>query len=175
MAVKKKAEKKLTAKEEAFCQAYVRCWNAAEAARVAKYSEKSDRGIGSENLTKQHIKTRIKELIEENVQPDDLEGSLSSHLKNLTTFNLMKYVDSDGKFDTEKLREIDLPGIVNGYSYKDTYDKESGKLLNRQISVKTTDQLKSIEILAKIKKIYDDKPEVNNFILTGVSNKDMGM
>jgi len=153
-------KKKLTAKEELFCYYYSRCLNSAEAARKAKYSEDSIYTIGSENLRKPHIISRVRELLKENVQEDELENILSSHLKNISTFNLMNYIDENGNLDIKKLREIDIPGIVNGYSERSLYDKETGKLLNRQITVKTTDSLKSAEILAKIKKIYDEKPEM---------------
>lgn len=49
----------LTDKEQAFVQHYLTCWNASEAARLAGYSEKSARSIGSENLTKPNIRAAI--------------------------------------------------------------------------------------------------------------------
>ena len=54
--------KKLTGKQPAFVEYYVRSWNATEAARLAGYSQKSYQGLrkmGSENLTKPHIKAAI--------------------------------------------------------------------------------------------------------------------
>lgn len=58
-------EKKLTAKEEAFCQSYLIDFNGARAARAAGYSEDSAKEIASENLTKPNIQARITELREE--------------------------------------------------------------------------------------------------------------
>ena len=52
-------EKKLTAKERAFCHEYIIDWNGARAARDAGYSETSIYNISSENLTKLHIKQYI--------------------------------------------------------------------------------------------------------------------
>lgn len=52
-------EKKLTAKERAFCHEYIIDWNGARAARAAGYSETSIYNISSENLTKLHIKQYI--------------------------------------------------------------------------------------------------------------------
>lgn len=57
-----KTEKKLTEKEEAFCQAYLIDFNGAKAARLAGYSENSDRQIAAENLAKPYIQARITEL-----------------------------------------------------------------------------------------------------------------
>lgn len=55
-------EKKLTQKEEAFCQAYLIDFNGAKAARLAGYSENTAKEIASENLTKPHIQARISQL-----------------------------------------------------------------------------------------------------------------
>jgi phage terminase small subunit len=53
-------------KQQAFVEHYLQCWNAAEAARRAGYSEKTARSIGAENLTKpdiqEAIQTRLAEL-----------------------------------------------------------------------------------------------------------------
>jgi len=50
---------KLTEKERIFCHQYIIDWNATRAAKTAKYSEKSAKEIGSQNLTKLHIKQYI--------------------------------------------------------------------------------------------------------------------
>jgi phage terminase small subunit len=43
---------KLTDKQQAFIEAYLTCWNATQAAIDAKYSKKTARVIGPENLSK---------------------------------------------------------------------------------------------------------------------------
>lgn len=52
-------EKKLTDKEERFCQEYVKLLNATKAAIAAGYSEKTAKDIGCQNLAKLYIKARI--------------------------------------------------------------------------------------------------------------------
>ena len=49
----------MSEKQKAFCDHYITTMNAAEAARLAGYAEKSARMIGSENLTKPYIKEYI--------------------------------------------------------------------------------------------------------------------
>lgn len=49
----------LSTKQQAFVEHYLTCWNAAEAARRAGYSEKTARSIGAENLTKPDIQAAI--------------------------------------------------------------------------------------------------------------------
>lgn len=51
----------LTDKQRVFVAEYVQCWNAAEAARLAGYSEKTARVIGPENLSKPAIREAIDE------------------------------------------------------------------------------------------------------------------
>lgn len=55
-------EKKLTEKEEAFCQEYLKDFNGTRAAKAAGYSRDSACEIGSQNLRKLHIQNRISEL-----------------------------------------------------------------------------------------------------------------
>ena len=55
----------LTNKQRAFTEAYLRSWNATEAAKVAGYSKKTARASGSENLTKLDIQDLIQERLNE--------------------------------------------------------------------------------------------------------------
>jgi phage terminase small subunit len=55
----------LTEKQLAFCEYYIECGNAAEAARRAGYSENTARSIGAENLTKPDISAYIEERLAE--------------------------------------------------------------------------------------------------------------
>jgi phage terminase small subunit len=59
------AEKKLTAKQQRFCDEYLIDLNATQAAIRAGYSKKTAKAIGSENLTKPDIKEYIEERMEQ--------------------------------------------------------------------------------------------------------------
>lgn len=52
---------KLTPKQKAFADEYLKCGNATEAARKAGYNAKSARQIGTENLSKPYISEYIAE------------------------------------------------------------------------------------------------------------------
>ena len=56
-------KQKFTQKQRAFVEHYLKCGNAAEAARLAGYSQKTARSIGEENLTKPDIRQLINEKI----------------------------------------------------------------------------------------------------------------
>ena len=51
--------KLMSEKQKAFCDHYIATLNATEAAKLAGYSEKTARAMGSENLTKPYIKEYI--------------------------------------------------------------------------------------------------------------------
>lgn len=56
---------KLTDKQQAFINAYLTCWNAAKAARIAGYSERTAAQMGVENLTKPYIRETIEARIKQ--------------------------------------------------------------------------------------------------------------
>lgn len=56
-------KQKFTQKQRAFVEHYLKCGNAAEAARLAGYSKKTARSIGEENLTKPDIRALLDEKI----------------------------------------------------------------------------------------------------------------
>lgn len=58
-------EKQLTRKQQVFVDEYLKCWNAAEAARRAGYSERSAYSQGWENLRKPEIKAEIDKRLDE--------------------------------------------------------------------------------------------------------------
>lgn len=68
-------EDKLTPKQKAFADYYIECGNATEAAIKAKYSKKTARQIGTENLSKpsisEYIAERMKAVEEKRIATGD--------------------------------------------------------------------------------------------------------
>ena len=73
---------KLNARQKAFCEYYVVCSNATEAAIKAGYSKKTARVIGQENLTKPALKKYIDELMQK--LESERIASAEEVLQNLT-------------------------------------------------------------------------------------------
>ncbi len=129
---------KLTPKQKAFADEYLKCGNATEAARNAGYNPKSARQIGAENLSKPSVSayiaerqkqiedSRIAEVSEvlqffssvmrgEVKDQFDLDATLSDRLS--AARELMKRYDKsgDGKKDAlEKLDEVleEIGGVI---------------------------------------------------------------
>lgn len=77
------SEKKLTAKQQRFCDEYLIDLNATQAAIRAGYSEKTANRIGAENMTKLVIKEHIAERMAE--KEKDLIADQDEVLKYLTS------------------------------------------------------------------------------------------
>lgn len=77
------AEKKLTAKQQRFCDEYLVDLNATQAAIRAGYSEKNARNIASENLAKPNIKEYVEKRMKE--KEDALIADQDEVLKYLTS------------------------------------------------------------------------------------------
>lgn len=76
-------EYKLTAKQKRFCDEYLICLNASEAAIKAGYSKKTARVIAVENLAKPNIKAYIQQRMDE--KEKELIADQNEVLKYLTS------------------------------------------------------------------------------------------
>lgn len=93
----------LTNKQEAFVNAYLTCWNATKAAIAAGYSEKTARQIGSENLAKPDIASRVRARIAENAMSAD---EVLARLADQARGDVGELVDSHTfTLDWEKAKE----------------------------------------------------------------------
>lgn len=115
MTKQKQNKKKLTAKQERFCQEYVILLNATQAAKNAGYSDKTSYAQGHRLLKYAEIKARIAELTEEKMQ----ELGLSHYyvLKNLKDISDMamqqkpirRYDEDEAEWYDTGLKEPENP------------------------------------------------------------------
>jgi phage terminase small subunit len=91
----------LEPKQEAFITEYIKCRNAAEAARRAGYSEKTARFIGAENLTKPNILKEIEERTKANGM--GLDEALS-RLADFARADLGQWTSDDGEIDIAAMK-----------------------------------------------------------------------
>ena len=95
----------LTRKQRIFVSEYLQCWNSAEAARRAGYSEKTARMIGQENLTKPYIAAVIRAEIEaRSVKVPEALEILGGHARsNLAPFFEIQERETDTPLPGEKI------------------------------------------------------------------------
>src|SRR5262245_20560789 len=120
-------EKKLTEKEEAFCQSYLIDFNAARAARSAGYSEDTAKQIGYENLTKPYIQNRINELREQTGNKFNITRERIAQELALIAFGDTKILfDEDGKLKTPDQWQEE-GRVVSSYEETETTGGEEGR------------------------------------------------
>ena len=98
----------LTAKQRAFVNAYIQCWNASEAARQAGYSEKTAAVIGHENLTKPYIWEHIEKRMQENAME---ANEVLSRLSDQARADMGDFLDvrhNYANLDLERAKELGL-------------------------------------------------------------------
>ena len=130
-------EYKLTAKQKRFCDEYLICLNASEAAIKAGYSKKTAKQIGQENLTKPDLKKYIQQRM------DDKEKELIADQDEV-----LKYLTSVLRGESQS-EEIVVEGIGDGCSEARTMQKAPSE----------KDRLKAAELLGKRYALFTDKVE----------------
>lgn len=129
------AEKKLTVKQQRFCDEYLIDLNATQAAIRAGYSEKTAKVIASENLSKPNIKEYI-------------ENRMKEKEKNLIADQdeVLQYLTSVLRGESES-EEIVIESIGDFMSEARTMKKAPSE----------KDRLKAAELLGKRYSLFTDK------------------
>lgn len=133
------AEKKLTAKQQRFCDEYLIDLNATQAAIRAGYSKKTAKAIGNENLTKPDIKKYIEERMEEKEK------------------NLIADQDEVLKYLTSVLRGEGYEEMVVVEGQGDGYSRAA--VVTRDICPK--DRMKAAELLGKRYSLFKDSVKID--------------
>lgn len=115
---------KLTDKQQAFVYEYVQCLNATEAARSAGYQGTYDslRVIGSQNLTKKHVRAAIDRLLKERaLQAEEVLSRLSDQARGIPADCFEWWGnDKDGYYmgvNLERVRAYGLAHLIKKITY----------------------------------------------------------
>jgi len=142
-------QKRLSRKQQAFINEYLKCSNATQAAIKAGYSKRSARGMGSENLTKPNIAEEISKRTKEMCMSADEALKLLAEQARGTLDDCMD-VGEDGK-------------VRLNFSKA----KENGKLHLIKSIVPTANGIKvelyssqrALELISKAHGLFTEKPE----------------
>lgn len=145
----------LSAKQQAFVESYLACWNAAEAARRAGYSEKTARSIGAENLTKPDIQAAIQaRLAELKMSADEVLTRLADQARgSLAPFLVTNERGDLQRFDLNDEQPLHLlkKASVTKRTYKDTTEET--------VSIELYDAQAALNLLGKHHKLFTDVTE----------------
>lgn len=111
------SRQKLSNKQQAFVEYYLRCWNAAEAARRAGYSEKTAHSIGHENLSKPDIQNAITtRLAELKAGTDEVLLRLTSHSRG----SMDDFIGGLDHIDLDRARERGVMHLIKKVKQRTT-------------------------------------------------------
>lgn len=101
---------KLTEKQKAFCEYYIKSLNATEAAKLAGYSEKTAYASGAENLRKPQIKQYIDSVMK-NLQSERIADAdeILQYLTDVMRGKVKDQFDMDASI-TDRTRAAELLG-----------------------------------------------------------------
>jgi phage terminase small subunit len=154
--------KKLTTKEEDFCNQYIIDFNGAQAALRAKYSEKTARQIAANLLSKVYILGRINELLEERRQRIIVkQDRVVYELAKLAFSDIRNYTDEDGSIDLSKIDDFNsqcIQEITEDITTGGSEDRPWEKVKRK---IKLYDKQKAIEMLGKHLVMFTDKTELS--------------
>lgn len=155
-------KKELEPKQEAFCQEYIKDFNASQAAIRAGYSEKASRSVASRMLTKANISDRINELIQKRKAKVELTADLIlAEILKLAQVDLGKAYDSNGNL--LPIHEIpeDVRKAMSGVKVFEEFEGVGRDRIKigEVREVKFWDKTKALELLGKHLKLFTDRIE----------------
>lgn len=141
---------KLNARQKAFCEYYVACGNATEAAIKAGYSEKTAYSMGNENLRKPELKNYINELM-----------AKMEEKRMASAEEVLKFLTASMRGEVEE-EVVVVEGEGDGCS--------SARKMKKQISAK--ERIKAAELLGKRHLLFSDKVKVEGSIPVMIVGED---
>lgn len=179
-------EKRLTTKEETFCQSYLIDFNGSKAARLAGYSEESCGTIASENLQKPHIRKRIQDLRDQMGEGFNITRErIALEYSRLAFLDPRKFYDEEGNLIPIHLLDADTAAALTGVEMETEKHKDysgielddegnmvdsNGDMVTTVTKIKHASKREALDSLTKLMGYAaPNKTEV-----TGKGGKDLG-
>lgn len=144
---------KLTPKQELFCAYYAIKRNATQAAIDAGYSENTAKEIGSENLTKPHIKKRIDELLGVYSKEAESDGKETiQNFEKIARANILDY----GKVEGNEFILHPSEEWTREQAYAVSEIRITKGKYGDHISFKLHDKVRALENLGRVHGIYEE-------------------
>lgn len=157
----------LNAKQERFCQEYLKDLNATQAAIRAGYSQDTARSIGSEHLTKPDIQAEIDRLKSERSRETKIDAAwLLKRFADEAEADVADLYDDDGRLKPVKdWPKIWRQGLVAGVK---TAVSEDGVAM---IDVKLSDRVRRLELIGKHVSVQAFQENVNHTGLDALAER----
>jgi phage terminase small subunit len=154
---------KLTDKQEMFVIEYLKCFNATKAARKAGYSDKTAGSIGSENLQKPEIASRIRAHMEQHAMD---ANEVLYHLAQIGRGDMDDLVDSKGSIDLYKARDAGRTNLIKRIKTKTIVtanDKDGEGSDVFESETEAYDRMKALELIGKHLAMWTERVRVDDW------------
>lgn len=148
-----KEEIKLTPKQKLFTDYYIgeARQNAAKAARLAGYSEKTAKEVGYENLTKPHISDYISARLKELTLSAE---TVLARLTEIANGDVNDFLNENGHFDLQTARQNGKTPLIKKLKQKRTIKQKKTEVSESMQSFLAKDEIDEIETDVEI--IYEE-------------------
>lgn len=153
---------KLTDKQRAFIEAYLSSWNATQAAIDAKYSPKTARVTGPENLSKPAIQAAIQaRLAELKMGADEVLTRLTQQARGSIAPFLRRDADGDMfGFDLSETQPLHLIKKASVTRRKLTDHATDALVTVETVTIELYDAQAALQLLGRHHKLFVDRTEV---------------
>ena len=151
-----------TKKQRVFVEEYLQCWNAAEAARRAGYSERTARIQASKLLTKPNIQEEISKRIAEKAMSAD---EVLLRLGDMARGDIGEFMDIESmsfNLALEKAKELGLTHLIKKVKQRTTITqkKDGDEEENHWIELELHDSQTALVHLGRVHKLFTDKIDI---------------
>lgn len=152
----KSEPRKLTAKQEKFCQLYTKHWNATKAAREAGYSDESASERGYELRQKPSVQARIAELTEHALSEIGVTRErVLAELSKLAFSNMKDFAEwGPNGISLKHSQEMDDDHGACIQELSETVTEHGGST-----RFKLYDKVRALELLGKYQKLFAERVE----------------
>ena len=156
-----------TKKQRVFVEEYLQCWNAAEAARRAGYSERTARTQGSKLLTKVDIQEEISKRIAEKAMSAD---EVLLRLGDMARGDIGEFMDISSigfNVSLETAKELGLTHLIKKVKQRTTITqkKDGDEEENHWIELELHDAQAALVHLGRVHKLFTDKIDIRQDVI----------
>lgn len=164
MAQKKSKKRKLTPKQEHFCQCYVIYWNATRAAREAGYSDLSAGKLGFDLLNIPLIQDRVEQLKKHALKELGVSPErILLELTRIATVDIGQAFDDMGQLKPLKEIPEDVRRAISGIEVNEIFDGqgEQKSVIGLAKKVKLSDKIRANELLGRHLRLFTELHELS--------------
>jgi phage terminase small subunit len=148
---------KLTDKQRAFAEAYLKTFNATKAAIAAGYSEKSATSQGSQLLHNPKVEAYLHARMQKSLMSTN---EVLYHLAQIARGDVDDLLNEYGNLDIEKARRLGVTNLIRKVRNRQTTTENSTTF---ETETEGYDRMRALELIGKYLALWTDKVKVEDW------------